>query len=268
MTITTGSRTRRLALVGSALALVLVAGACGDDDDSASATTAASGGAAPSGGAAAGGDAGIASYCEAVVEVEAAFATVEEDTDLSSFAPIVTELIDLAPAEVHHHAVAMGAAFEQAAAGDPSGFESPEVAAANEALHAYELQNCGWAQVDVALADYAFEGVPDEVAAGVTSFELTNEGKEAHVMVVVRRKDGVTEPYEELLALPEEEAMAKIDLVGSVFVAPGGSDSMVVDLEPGQYFLVCPIPTGTTADAEGTGAPHFTHGMTAELNVA
>lgn len=41
---------------------------------------------------------------------------------------------------------------------------------------------------------------------------------------------------------------------------PGGTSSVIIDLEPGQYMVVCVVP-----DPEGV--PHVAHGMVAPLNV-
>jgi hypothetical protein len=42
---------------------------------------------------------------------------------------------------------------------------------------------------------------------------------------------------------------------------------VTADLTPGEYVYACFIPTGTTMDAEGTGAPHFMEGMMGSLTV-
>ena len=73
---------------------------------------------------------------------------------------------------------------------------------------------------------------------------------------------------QELLALPEEEAMAKVDMVAAVFAPPGDESYSVADLEAGDYAMVCFIPTGASEEnPEGTGPPHFIQGMLAEFTV-
>jgi hypothetical protein len=42
----------------------------------------------------------------------------------------------------------------------------------------------------------------------------------------------------------------------------------VADLEPGDYAVVCFIPTGSGGDTEGDGPPHFTKGMVSYFEVA
>ena len=59
------------------------------------------------------------------------------------------------------------------------------------------------------MQDYGFTGLPTSLPAGVISFELTNAGSEPQVMVLVRKNDNVTETFDELLALPEDETMTR-----------------------------------------------------------
>jgi hypothetical protein len=87
------------------------------------------------------------------------------------------------------------------------------------------------------------------------------------------RRASVAESLEELLALPEEEAMTKATEAGAAFAAPGTIGTGTADLsEPGRYGIVCFIPVGATPDVlqsgeEPEGPPHFTEGMFAEITV-
>jgi hypothetical protein len=122
----------------------------------------------------------------------------------------------------------------------------------------------------VTATNYAFTGLPDELPAGPTSFELTNDADEVHELVLLRKDDGVTQSAEELLAMPEEEAMDLATMVGSpAFAPPGDTAHTVKDLEPGDYIAVCFIPTGMTAldGPPPDGPPHAMNGMVAELTV-
>lgn len=137
--------------------------------------------------------------------------------------------------------------------------------------------------------DYAFEGVPETVAAGSElTFTNTSAG-EVHELVAIRIDDDETRPLEELLGLSEEEAGQVTEFQG-VSVALPEEDGVVVegDLvldDPGSYALLCFIPTGADPQvyrdlfanppAEGEegppevpgGPPHVTAGMVAELTV-
>lgn len=137
--------------------------------------------------------------------------------------------------------------------------------------------NCGYNVVDVTAKDYAFEGLPADVDAGPTIVRFSNQGEEVHEIAFAKRKDGTTEPLEELLALPEEEAGEKVEFMTNGFAMPGGAGGALLDLDSGGYIAVCFIPTGMTPDAMaaamsgGTmpeGAPHAMQGMTGEFTVS
>ncbi|MGH9214374.1 MAG: hypothetical protein ACRD2C_27460 [Acidimicrobiales bacterium] len=167
--------TTRLAALAIA---ALVAAGCGDDDtDDATAeaddTPAAGAGAASE--AASDGGADVGAYCEAVLAVETApppdvdfeTATPEEHAMvLRAYAseimhPLVTEALAVIPEAIAHEGAVMAAAFdEMATTGDFSMFEGPEVTAAEDALHAFDLENCGWARSNVTTTEYAFDGIP------------------------------------------------------------------------------------------------------------
>jgi hypothetical protein len=144
------------------------------------------------------------------------------------------------------------------------------------------------ATYNVAGVDYAFEGVPETVAAG-SDFTLTNESAvEVHEIVLVRLPDGEDRSVEELLQLPPDDLMPLMmpGLVG-VSAAPPLAEGMVVHgtmtvNEPGRYAMLCFIPTGADPDefmaaaaaAEGDGPPdvpggppHTVHGMFAQFTV-
>lgn len=141
--------------------------------------------------------------------------------------------------------------------------------------------------VTITGVDYAFEGVPERVAAGST-LALTNASTvEVHEIVAVRIPDDVDLSVEELLQLSEEELDALIPPgpPDVVIVAPPGEEGFVVVGDPvlnapGRYALVCFIPVGAdpeefmAAGEEGDGPPdvaggppHFVEGMFAEITV-
>lgn len=140
---------------------------------------------------------------------------------------------------------------------------------ARESIGSEAATRCGWATVDVTAADYAFEGVPGEMEPGQVNFTFFNEGDEAHEMIVFRRADGVEESWEEILELPEEEAMQRAEFVAATFAPAGESGTAGADLQAGDYAMLCFIPVGTDASGEesGDGPPHFTEGMIATVTV-
>lgn len=269
-------------LIAVAAVAVLGFAACGDDDESDEAGSPGSADAA----SATGGDDELAAYCEASL----AFETLPEpDMDFESateeevvaglkayatdvLQPAAADITAAVPDELAEAAAQLTATVEElAATGDSSFFDSPELAEATRTAHAYDLANCGWDSIEVTATDYAFAGLPTELEAGVVSFDLTNEGDEVHELLLLRKNDGVTQSPEELLALPQEEALALTTVVGvSAFAPPGGDDYLVADLEPGEYLALCFVPVGMTSHDGGPppdGPPHAMEGMVAELTV-
>ena len=269
--------TRRIALLIIVATLGLVG--CGDDDDNdTNASTDDTTDTAASG--------DLATYCEKTYEVETLgepevdFETAspeEQATAIKAFVtekvkPLAAEIQAVAPDEVSADVdVLVATVDELAETGDfEATFGSPEVEAAGDRLHAFDLESCGWQQVDVPAKDYAFEGIAAELEAGKTSFEFSNSGTELHELVVIRKNDDTTETFEQLLALPEDEAQTKTTVAGSAFAAPGEKNVYAIaGLEAGEYMAICFIPEGTTdEETEGQGPPHFTKGMRQEFTVS
>ena len=272
-------RLRRGAFVALAVAGLLAAG-CGDDDDTESSDTTTSGDAAADDSST-----GTDAYCEAALAIETA---AEPDIDFESateeeiatttkawaedtLRPLADDVVAAAPEAVQADVQVQSDALDQMVeTGDFSVFETPEVAAASDTVHAYDLDTCGWTSVAVDAADYSFSGLPDEMDAGVVSFDLTNGGAEVHEMILLRKNDGVTETFDELLALPEEEAMEKVTMIGIAGPVPSGeSEYAVVDLAAGDYVATCFIPVGTVSfdGPPPEGPPHMMQGMVHELTV-
>jgi hypothetical protein len=265
------------------LMLLLSLSACGDGDDNATATT-------PSPTTTEGASVEVKEYCEAVLAIETA---PEPDVDFealppeqateaskkfaSDLKPLADRLRAAAPPDVEADIATQVKALDAViATGDFDNFGSPEFEAAEARVHAFDLDNCGWQRSDVTMADYSFQGIKDTYEAGPVSFDLSNKGKELHELIVLKKNDGTTETFDQLLKLPEEQAREKTTMVASAFAEPGGTDYAVVELEPGAYLAVCFIPVGFTPEAaqaaetsgrEPSGPPHFTEGMRTEFTV-
>jgi len=154
--------------------------------------------------------------------------------------------------------------------GDFAAFETPEFSAAATVVYPGLEDACGIRNIAVSAVDYSFEGVPTTTEAGIYTFLLTNNSAagEAHELAVVKLKDGVDMPLDELLALPEDEVDPLIDSYGSgTFATPGSSSGALVDLTPGRWIYACFIPIGSVDGAEGQGEPHFMAGMSGEIVV-
>ncbi len=68
--------------------------------------------------------------------------------------------------------------------------------------------------ITVVAKDYHYEGLPTTVPVG-TTITLDNQGSEVHEIVIVRRNDGVTQTWDELLAMSQDQAFQYITPVGS-----------------------------------------------------
>jgi len=265
------SRRTRLAATGllAAGCLGLVAACGGDDDDADAKTTAA---------------------CKADVAIDQGFNMLFEQTPaLQSEKPPtkaqlpkvksnydkfvagpVSEFERNVPEEIApdtEKAIAASKKFR--ATGDGSDFESPALMPSLMKIDTYLYDNCDDEKTEVKGPDYKFEGLEDSYPAGVRRFKLDNTGKEAHEMIILRRKEGVTESYDEILKLPEEKGQSKVDFVGGVDpIDPGKAGYGSGDFTAGEYLAVCFLPKGTTTlKKEGKGPPHFTLGMKKEFKV-
>jgi plastocyanin len=122
--------------------------------------------------------------------------------------------------------------------------------------------------VTITGVDYAFQGAPATAAVG-TSFTLVNGGTELHELVLVRKNADVPQTFDELLAMPQDQVMGFITVVGGLMAAPGANaDGSVTADKPGDYAMICFIPKGTTSlTSPAVGPPHFTLGMVQLLTV-
>jgi hypothetical protein len=130
-------------------------------------------------------------------------------------------------------------------------------------------------EVTIVGSEYNFAGFEEMSSAGEYAMTFTNEGEELHEAVIMKIDDEETRPIEELLELPEEEAMEVTSQVAFAFACPGDTAEPVsVDLsEPGRYVALCFIPVGTVPetdpeDFETMGPPHFVQGMVHEFEVS
>jgi hypothetical protein len=280
------SLVRPILSAGLIMALLAGAAGCGDDDDDAATDDTDQSDSGDDTTTTADPSSDVAAYCDAELALETAgepdidFETMTPEQQAEAvkvFAtgtlrPLVDDLAPTVPDELSDQFTTLdGAVTALEASGDTSAFEDPEVMAASEAAHTYDLENCDWTSQAFTTTEYEFGGLPDTIDAGVTSFDLTNDGAEVHEMVLLRKNDGVTETAEELLALPQAEALQKATLLGTAGPVPAEQTAYVVaDLAAGDYIAVCFIPVGTTGfDGPPPEAPpHFTQGMVHEFTVS
>lgn len=215
----------------------------------------------------------VLAFCDTFVAVEASFGGEPDPAQLGA---LLDELESSAPVEVERDVATMTTAARAVIeTGDFTAFEGDEFAAAEETVDAYMLDECGFEELSVTAIDYAFVDAPTTVATGTVALGFSNNGTEAHEIAIARINDGVTASFDEILALPEEEAGGLVTFVGGDFAMPGGESTAFVDLEPGAYAFICFVPQGATpenlpalesGEFEG-GPPHFTLGMVHEFTV-
>jgi hypothetical protein len=215
-------------------------------------------------------DAATTKFCDANFAISLLFNTVSDEPtpkELKALAkqlkPLLASAQKSAPSEI---ATDVDTAVTALKADVTSLFSDDAVGEAGAAIDEWAVDNCDYETIDVTATDYAFAGVPTTLEKGKFVFQLQNDGAEHHVLVIARNKGTMT--TDEILALPEAKALKQIELVGETFAPAGGSGTGYVNItKSGDYIVLCPIPTGTVGDTEGTGPPHFVHGMVSDLEV-
>ena len=223
-------------------------------------------------GACGGDDAEAAEICEPYLAVSLA---MNGEPDPATLGPLLDDIDENAPEDLEESlGVMTTAAREVLETGDFAPFESPEFAEAQGEVDPWMFEECDFdGTEEVTAEDYSFDGLPDELDAGTTAILFTNEGEEAHELALMRKAEGVTQSWDEILALPQEEGEKLVEQVGGTFAPRNGTKGLaVVELTPGEYVAACFVPTGTTMSAdgqvtEGTGVPHFMGGMVDEFTV-
>ena len=209
-------------------------------------------------------------FCDANFNISLLFNQLTGDEtpkQLKAFAkklsPHLTEAQKSAASEIKADVTSVVKALKT----DPSAlFTDDSVGEAGAAIDVWALENCDYEVVDVTAADYSFTGMPTTLPKGKVVVQMENTGAEPHVMVVVRKKTDAT--TEELLALPENQALKQLEEIGSVFAPAGESGTGYLELKKaGDYIALCPIPQGSHGDTQGSGPPHFVEGMVTDFTV-
>lgn len=116
-------------------------------------------------------------------------------------------------------------------------------------------------EVMITATNYSFK-LPKTIPGGWTRLTLRNQGTEAHHAMFLRLNEGVT--ADAALAAAKQDpntVFTKMTSVGGpASINSGQQTSVIANLEPGNYLVVCAIPG---AD----GMPHYAMGMFAPLEV-
>jgi uncharacterized cupredoxin-like copper-binding protein len=114
--------------------------------------------------------------------------------------------------------------------------------------------------VTVTAKDFSFEA-PASIPAGLTTFRLVNQGNELHHLTLLKLGQGHTlADLQSALKQPGPLPNWITEEGGPNAAIPGGSVSATLNLEAGQYALICLIPSPD-------GTPHFAKGMIKPLEV-
>ena len=120
-----------------------------------------------------------------------------------------------------------GDAEPSSAANAPSSAEAPSSPSSDAPSSAGSSTGGGSSEAPSASAvqaietDFAIELSKTELAAGTTTFEVTNEGRSSHDLVV-ETADGT-------------------DIGATEIFPPGGSGTLEVELPPGEYVVYCSV---------------------------
>jgi uncharacterized cupredoxin-like copper-binding protein len=97
----------------------------------------------------------------------------------------------------------------------------------------------GEGDVEVSLRDDAVMLEPDSAEAGSLTFSATNDGTETHEIEIFSGDvDPSTLPVEDNVA--STEGLALVDEIEDI--TPGSSADLTVDLDAGQYVVMCNLP--------------------------
>lgn len=112
-------------------------------------------------------------------------------------------------------------------------------------------------------SEFAF-ALPKSIPAGLTTVRLVNDGKEIHQISILKLEQGKT--MKDLAAAMKDPAAPPptwmVPVGGPNAAAPGETIEATLDLAPGDYVLLCFIPS------PGEQAPHSSKGMVAPLTVS
>lgn len=117
--------------------------------------------------------------------------------------------------------------------------------------------------VTVHASEFKFSA-PKSIAAGQTTFRLVNDGKMLHHITILKLEQGKTlKDLDAAMKMPDAPPPKWLVSVGGPNAAvPGSTIEATLDLAPGNYVLVCMIPS------PGDPTPHMMKGMVAPLTVS
>ena len=134
------------------------------------------------------------------------------------------------------------------------------------AVLAASLVGCssGGGDVSVGLSEWIVQPDPTSISAGEVTFEASNEGSEAHELVIVKAASAADLPTD-ATGKVDESALPAGAFIGEIEeFAAGSTESATFDLEAGNYILFCNI---VEEESDGSFESHFQEGMVASFTV-
>ena len=116
------------------------------------------------------------------------------------------------------------------------------------------------ADVDVVVSEFIVDPSEDSVEAGEVTFAIDNQGSETHEFLVVEAASADDLPVDDDGAF-DEEADGVVDEVEDI--EAGDTAELTLDLEAGDYVLLCNV----VEDEDGEAESHFAEGMHADFTV-
>lgn len=150
-------------------------------------------------------------------------------------------------------ATVAGCSVKEAPKADSTAAATPAAAAAPGAANV----------VNISASEYKFEA-PDQIPAGLTTFKMTDTGKEMHHATLIKLDSGKT--YNDLMTGLKNMKPGThppgwmIPAGGPNAAAPGSTSSLTMVMQPGNYAILCFIP-------DAKGVPHVMSGMSKALTV-
>lgn len=114
--------------------------------------------------------------------------------------------------------------------------------------------------VRVRLTDYSYE-MDREITAGRRTLRIENAAAQPHEFILVRLAPGKTAQEMMGWLMREQGPPPGMPMGGTTLLSRGESNDVTVELEPGEYALLCMVP-----DAKD-GKPHVVHGMVRQITV-
>ena len=148
--------------------------------------------------------------------------------------------------------------------GESPALDAPEFVAARQRVDLWMFERCPFpARIAARTTETELAGIPAEVPGGLTVVLFINDARAPRELVLIRKKDGTTESWDELSAMPAAQSASKVEYVdGAITAAPGGWSLIRFRLEPGEYSAVTRAPAAPAGRSAPSTVPSTAEAMT------